>query len=88
MLSQSLMAQTLPPDDELLFYQSCDNTLQADVHRGKGQPNFVAEYSTSGRHVRFVMPDEPWNQVELTGSAYGTLGVSADTLGTMCKDEV
>lgn len=42
-LSQSLMAQTLPNDDELLFYQSCDNSLLADVHRGKGQPNFVAE---------------------------------------------
>lgn len=38
-----LSAQTLPGDDALLFYQSCDHTLQADVHRGNGQPNFVAE---------------------------------------------
>lgn len=51
-LSQSLMAQTLPTDDELLFYQSCDNTLLADVHRGKGQPNFVAEITQIEDGVR------------------------------------
>lgn len=51
-LSQSLIAQTLPTDDELLFYQSCDNTLLADVHRGKGQPNFVAEITQIEDGVR------------------------------------
>lgn len=39
----SLTAQTLPSDKDLLFYQSCDHTLQADIHKGKGTPNFVAE---------------------------------------------
>lgn len=43
LLSQQALAQTLPNDKDLLFYQSCDNTLEANVHQGKGQPNFVAE---------------------------------------------
>lgn len=33
-------------------------------------------YSTSGRQVRFLLPDEPWNYVEITGGAYGELGVA------------
>lgn len=43
LLSQQAQAQKLPDDANLLFYQSCDNTLKADIHKGKGQPNFVAE---------------------------------------------
>ncbi|MBR4586007.1 MAG: LamG domain-containing protein [Bacteroidales bacterium] len=39
-------------------------------------------YSTSGQQVRFLLPDEPWNYVEVTGGAYGSLGVSADAEGT------
>lgn len=38
-------------------------------------------YSTSGRQVRFLLPDEPWNYVELTGGAYGQLGLSAQEDG-------
>ena len=33
-------------------------------------------YSTSGRQVRFLLPDEPWNYVEVTGGAFGRLGIS------------
>ena len=39
-------------------------------------------YSTSGRQVRFLLPDEPWNHVEITGGAYGTLGLSHDREGS------
>ena len=31
-------------------------------------------YSTSGRQVRFLLPGERWNYVELTGGAFGELG--------------
>ena len=30
-------------------------------------------YSTSGKSVTFTMPDEPWNQLELAGAAFGTM---------------
>ncbi len=30
-------------------------------------------YSLSGRAVTFTMPDEPWNQIEISGSAWGSL---------------
>ena len=30
-------------------------------------------YSTSGKVVTFLMPDEPWNQLEVSGAAFGTL---------------
>ncbi len=33
-------------------------------------------YSTSGQQVRFLLPDEPWNYVEVTGGAYGSLELS------------
>ncbi|MDR2937137.1 MAG: LamG domain-containing protein, partial [Rikenellaceae bacterium] len=39
-------------------------------------------YTTSGKQVRFLMPDEPWNYVEVAGAAYGTLAVSSSTEGT------
>ncbi len=39
-------------------------------------------YYDSGKNVRFQLPDEPWNYVEITGGAFGTLGVSADPEGT------
>ena len=37
-------------------------------------------YSISGKSVTFVMPDEPWNQIEIAGAAWGIarLGSSAD----------
>lgn len=30
-------------------------------------------YSISGREIRFVLPQEPWNHVEFVGAAYGLL---------------
>jgi len=30
-------------------------------------------YSTSGKSVTFTMPDEPWNQVEIAGAAWGAM---------------
>jgi hypothetical protein len=30
-------------------------------------------YSTSGKSVTFSLPDEPWNQLEISGSAFGSL---------------
>ena len=39
-------------------------------------------YSTSGWQVRFLLPEEPWNYVELTGGASGRLGVSARADGS------
>ena len=33
-------------------------------------------YSTSGWQVRFLLPKESWNYVEVTGGAHGSLGVS------------
>jgi hypothetical protein len=38
-------------------------------------------YSTSGQQVRFLLPDEPWNYVEITGGAYGSLGLAANREG-------
>ena len=38
-------------------------------------------YSLSGKSVTFDMPDEPWNQLEIAGSAWGALTlVSGDTV--------
>lgn len=39
-------------------------------------------YSSSGRQVRFLLPDEPWNYVEVTGGAHGRLGVSGQADGS------
>ena len=46
-------------------------------------------YSLSGKSVTFVMPDEPWNQVEISGAAWGSMALVAagdprnpDTAGT------
>lgn len=39
-------------------------------------------YSTSGQQVRFLLPEEPWNYVEVTGGAYGSLGLSDNRQGT------
>jgi hypothetical protein len=41
-------------------------------------------YSISGKSVTFVMPDEPWNHLEIAGAAWGSarLGPSADN-GTL-----
>ena len=37
-------------------------------------------YSISGKSVTFVMPDEPWNRIEISGAAWGTarLGPAED----------
>jgi hypothetical protein len=32
-------------------------------------------YSLSGKTVSFVMPDEPWNQIEISGAAWGTMSL-------------
>jgi hypothetical protein len=32
-------------------------------------------YSLSGKSVRFELPDEPWNQIEVSGAAFGSLAV-------------
>jgi hypothetical protein len=32
-------------------------------------------YSTSGKSVTFTMPDETWNQVEVSGAAFGTFAL-------------
>ncbi len=34
-------------------------------------------YSLSGTSVRFVLPDEPWNQVEVSGAAFGSFATDA-----------
>ncbi|MFB3854846.1 MAG: LamG-like jellyroll fold domain-containing protein [Vicinamibacterales bacterium] len=39
-------------------------------------------YSLSGKTVTFVMPDEPWNQVEITGAAFGTAVLETGDSGT------
>ena len=33
-------------------------------------------YSLSGRSVAFTMPDEPWNQIEVSGAAFGALSAA------------
>lgn len=38
-------------------------------------------YSTSGWQVRFNMPQEKWNYLEVTGGAFGDIGVTADKNG-------
>jgi hypothetical protein len=32
-------------------------------------------YSLSGKSVTFTMPDEPWNQIEVSGAAFGTFAI-------------
>jgi len=32
-------------------------------------------YSLSGKSVRFALPDEPWNQVEVSGAAFGSFAI-------------
>jgi hypothetical protein len=34
-------------------------------------------YSVSGRSITFTMPDEPWNRLEVSGAAWGTLDLVA-----------
>ena len=34
-------------------------------------------YSLSGKSVTFVMPDEPWNQIEISGAAWGSAALVA-----------
>ena len=34
-------------------------------------------YSLSGKSVTFVMPDEPWNQLEISGAAWGSAALVA-----------
>jgi len=35
-------------------------------------------YSLSGKSITFFMPDEPWNHLEISGAAWGTLTLLAD----------
>ena len=39
-------------------------------------------YPTSGKSVRFNMPDEPWNYIEIQGAAYGKMSLSGNKDGT------
>ena len=39
-------------------------------------------YSQSGKQVRFIMPDEPWNYLEIWGGAYGSVSLSSKKDGT------
>ncbi len=39
-------------------------------------------YYDSGRRVRFLLPDEPWNYVEITGGAFGSLGITPNRDGS------
>ena len=34
-------------------------------------------YSLSGKSVAFTMPDEPWNQIEVSGAAFGSFALGA-----------
>ncbi len=36
-------------------------------------------YSLSGKSVTFTMPDEPWNHLEISGSAWGSMYLDGDT---------
>jgi hypothetical protein len=38
-------------------------------------------YSLSGKSIRFNMPEEPWNYLEIWGGAYGTVSLSGQTSG-------
>lgn len=38
-------------------------------------------YSLSGKSVTFTLPDESWNQVEVSGAAYGTFALTGDARG-------
>ena len=38
-------------------------------------------YSLSGKSVTFFMPDEPWNHLEISGGAWGTMTISPPTEG-------
>jgi hypothetical protein len=48
-------------------------------------------YSTSGKTVTFHLPDEPWNQLEVSGAAFGSLtllsGDDAHELGQRTKGQ-
>ena len=79
-------------DEKRWYWKGCDGILETtwpgvyNRSRLTGRYDYIQLpdwdcYSTSGRQLRLLMPDEEWNQVELTGSAYGTLGVGADTTG-------
>lgn len=35
-------------------------------------------YSTSGQSITFTLPDEPWNQLEFTGAAWGRMTLGTD----------
>ncbi len=35
-------------------------------------------YSTGGKDVTFSMPDEPWNQIEISGAAFGSMALDGE----------
>ena len=41
-------------------------------------------YSLSGKSVTFTMPDEPWNQLEISGSAWGNLLLGQCAVCNLC----
>ncbi len=43
-------------------------------------------YSTSGKSVTFTLPDEPWNQLEFTGAAWGRMTLGADASAPLLFD--
>ena len=43
-------------------------------------------YSNSGKQIRFNMPYEDWNHIEITGGAYGKLSVSTNNDGSQPLD--
>jgi len=45
-------------------------------------------YSLSGKSVTFYLPDEPWNQVEISGSACGKVTFADQVRGEEPKSEV
>lgn len=42
-------------------------------------------YFDSGKSVRFNMPGEPWNYLEITGGAFGEIGISDNADGSESK---
>ncbi len=44
-------------------------------------------YSLSGKSVTFFLPDEPWNQVEIAGAAWGKITLAEQVRGEEPKSE-
>jgi hypothetical protein len=44
-------------------------------------------YSLSGKSVTFYLPDEPWNQIEISGAAWGNVTLADQARGEAPKSE-